>query len=92
MISELRMTQIVAMTRLGMPQSVTGNCTHEPCALGAIGGTNLFWAEVGANPRDTGAKTEEGHRETVASCKAIIAECDWEVQDGPSRFYRKAGR
>ena len=92
MISELRMAQIVAVTRLGMPQSVTGNCTHEPCALGAIGGANLFWAEVGANPRDTEAKTEESRGETVAGCKAIFEESDWEVLDGPSRFYRKAGR
>ncbi len=92
MISELRMAQIVAVTRLGMPQSVRGNCTHEPCALGAIGGANLFRGEVGANPRDTEAKTEEGRGETVASCKAIFQESDWAVLDGPSRFYRKAGR
>lgn len=92
MISELRMAQIVAVTRLGMPRTVTGNCTHEPCTLGAIGGANLFWAEVGANPRDTESKTEEGRGETVASCKAIFAESDWSVLEGPSRFYRKTGR
>ena len=50
-INEMRMTQIVSVTRLGMPRSVMGNCTREPCTLGAIGGANLFWAEVGANPR-----------------------------------------
>lgn len=92
MISELRMAQIVAVTRLGMPRSVTGNCTHEPCTLGAIGGANLFWAEVGANPRDTEAKTEESRGETVASCQAIFLESDWGVLDGPSRFYRKVSR
>ncbi len=27
---------------------------------GAIAGANLFWAEAGANPRDTREKTEEG--------------------------------
>ncbi len=41
-ISELRMAQIVAATRLGMPRSVMGNCTHEPCALGAIAGAKPF--------------------------------------------------
>ena len=51
-INELRMAQIVAVTRLGMPRSVMGNCTHEPCTLGAIVGANLFWAEVDVNPRD----------------------------------------
>ena len=56
-ISELRMAQIVAITRLGMPRTVLGNCTHEPCTLGGLAGANLFWAEVGANPRDTNEKT-----------------------------------
>jgi biotin synthase len=60
MISELRMAQIVAATRLGTQRSVMGNCIHEPCTLGAAAGANLFWAEVGANPRDTEKKTEEG--------------------------------
>ena len=87
MINEMRMAQIVAVTRLGMPRSVMGNCTHEPCTLGAAGGANLFWAEVGANPRDTEEKTEEGRGETVASCRKIFHESQWDVWDGPSRFY-----
>ncbi|MCU0577441.1 MAG: radical SAM protein, partial [Desulfobacterota bacterium] len=44
-ITELRMAQIVAVTRLGMPRTVLGNCTHEPCTLGGLAGANLFWAE-----------------------------------------------
>lgn len=87
MISELHMAQIVAVTRLGMPRSVIGNCTHEPCTLGGLAGANLFWAEVGANPRDTQTKTEEGRGETVPSCRAIFRECGWGVWGGPSRFY-----
>ena len=38
MISELRMAQIVAVTRLGVPRTVMGNCTHEPCTLGGLAG------------------------------------------------------
>jgi biotin synthase len=57
-ITELRMAQVVAVTRLAMPGSVTGNCTHEPCTLGGLAGANLFWAEGGANPRDTNAPAE----------------------------------
>jgi biotin synthase len=87
-INEMRMAQIVAVTRLGMPQSVMGNCTHEPCTLGAIAGANLFWAEVGANPRDTQEKTEQGRGETVTSCKAIFQESNWDILSGPSRFYK----
>ena len=86
-INEMRMAQIVAITRLGMPRSVMGNCTHEPCTLGAISGANLFWAEVGANPRDIKEKTEEGRGETVSSCKSIFQESNWEVWNGPSRYY-----
>jgi biotin synthase len=86
-ISELRMAQIVAVTRLGMPRSVMGNCTHEPCTLGAIAGANLFWAEVGANPRDIEEKTEEGRGETVSSCQSIFLESNWDVWSGPSRYY-----
>lgn len=87
MITELRMAQIVAVTRLGTPRTVTGNCTHEPCTLGAAGSANLFWAEVGANPRDTEEKTEEGRGETVESCCKIFNESQWDVWDGPSRYF-----
>jgi len=86
-ISELRMAQIVAITRLGMPRTVLGNCTHEPCTLGGLAGANLFWAEVGGNPRDTKEKTEESRGETVETCRLLFQECGWGVYDGPSRYY-----
>jgi biotin synthase len=86
-ITEMRMAQIVAVTRLGMPRSVMGNCTHEPCTLGAIAGANLFWAEVGANPRDIEEKTEQGRGETVSSCRSIFQESNWDIWSGPSRYY-----
>ena len=86
-INELRMAQIVAVTRLGMPRTVMGNCTHEPCTLGAVAGANLFWAEVGANPRDTEEKTEEGRGETVSGCSSIFQESNWDIWSGPSRYY-----
>jgi biotin synthase len=87
MISELRMAQIVAITRLGLPSSVLGNCTHEPCTLGAFAGANLFWAETGANPRDSKEKTEEGRGESVPSCASLFRETHWELWSGPSRFF-----
>jgi biotin synthase len=82
------MAQIVAITRLGMPRTVPGNCTHEPCTLGGLAGANLFWAEVGANPRDTKEKTEEGRGETVETCRALFHECGWDIYEGPSRYYK----
>lgn len=87
MISELRMAQILAVTRLAVPHEVKGNCTHEPCGIGALAGANLFWAESGANPRDVKEKTEEGRGHTLASCAAIFHEADWDLQPGPSLFF-----
>ncbi|MBN1102152.1 MAG: radical SAM protein [Deltaproteobacteria bacterium] len=87
-ISEIRMAQIVAITRLGMPRTVLGNCTHEPCTLGGLAGANLFWAEAGANPRDTEEKTEEGRGETVETCRELFQECGWHTHVGPSRYYK----
>jgi len=88
MITELRMAQIVAVTRLAMPRSTKGNCTHEPCTIGALAGANLFWAEVGANPRDVKENTEEGRGGTVAHCRKLFQETSWETLKGPSLFYR----
>ena len=87
MISELRLAQIVSITRLGMPYSVKGNCTHEPFAMGAAAGANLFWAEIGANPRDTTERTEQGRGADVDRCAQLFWEADCGVLKGPSRYY-----
>lgn len=87
MISELRMAQIVAVTRLAVPRSVAGNCSHEPGTVPILGGANLLWAEVGANPRDTAAKTEEGRGHSVPAIRQLFTETEWQVLDGPSRFF-----
>ena len=89
MISELRMAQCVAVTRLGLPRSVKGNCTHEPCVIGAAAGASLFWAEIGANPRDIKEKTEEGRGFTVDKCRELFWEAGCDVLDGPSVYYEK---
>lgn len=88
MISELRMAHVVAVTRLGIPHSVKGNCTHEPCTLGAIAGANLFWAEKGANPRDIKENTEEGRGDTVEHCKKLFHEANWRILEGASQYYK----
>lgn len=89
-ISVLRMALYVAVTRLAMPRATRGNCTHEPCSLGAAGGANLFWAEVGANPRDDQEKTEESRGLSVGDCVTLFQEADWSVLDGPSQHFRQA--
>jgi len=89
MISELRLAQIVAVTRIATPMSVLGNCTHEPNVLGAMAGANLFWAEVGGNPRDTKEKTEENRGVSVADCSKLLSEAEWQVAKQPSAYYNK---
>lgn len=89
MISELRIAQIVAVTRLATPRSVIGNCTHEPNVLGAYAGANLFWAESGGNPRDTKEKTEEGRGMSVGDCAVLLKEAEWDVLTTDSVYYTK---
>ncbi len=90
-VSEARMAHILAVCRVVLPLNIPGICTHEPNALGAAAGANLFWAEVGANPRDTNDRTEDSRGMTVPRCRDIMAEADWQVLNGPSRFYDGRG-
>jgi len=87
MVSEIRMAQIVAITRLATPHNVKGNCTHEPNSLGIFAGANLIWAESGANPRDTKEKTEEGRGFSVSRCANMLEEIGWEALKGRSKFF-----
>jgi biotin synthase len=90
MISEYRMAFLVAVVRLAMGPGVPGNCTHEPNVLGAVSGANLFWAEVGSNPRDTETETSEGRGLDIGACRKMFEEAELEVLRGPSEIYRPA--
>ncbi|MEF3255292.1 MAG: radical SAM protein [Deferribacterales bacterium] len=87
MVSELRMAQIVAITRLATKHSVVGNCTHEPNGIGLFAGANIIWAESGANPRDTKEKTEEGRGFSVSRCADLLEEYGWDVLKGSSQLF-----
>jgi biotin synthase len=89
MISEYRLAFLVAVVRLAMGREVIGNCTHEPNLLGPAAGANLFWAEVGTNPRDTHAETSKGRGMDVKSCMEMFKEADFDILRGPSVIYRK---
>jgi biotin synthase len=89
-ITEYHMAYLVAVTRLAMGRQPTANCTHEPNVLGATAGANLFWAEVGTNPRDTEANTSEGRGLDISTCRKIFQEADQEVQHGSSVIYSDA--
>jgi biotin synthase len=88
MISEYRMSFLVAIVRLAMGNHVKGNCAHEPNILSATSGANLFWAEVGANPRDTETETSEGRGLDVKACRKMLEEADFAILTGPSEIYR----
>lgn len=75
------------VTRLAMPRSVKGNCSHEPGTVPILGGANLLWAEVGANPRDIKEKTEEGRGHTVSGIRKFFEEGNCQMLEGPSRFF-----
>ncbi|MBL7211593.1 MAG: radical SAM protein [Desulfobacteraceae bacterium] len=86
-ISEFCLAYLVSVVRLAMGRDLTGNCTHEPNLLGATAGANLFWAEVGTNPRDTEVETSKGRGLGVASCIEMFKEADFEILKGPSVIY-----
>jgi biotin synthase len=89
MISEYRLAFLVSVVRLAMGRDLIGNCTHVPNLFGAVAGANLFWAEVGANPRDTEAETSKGRGMDVKSCMEIFKEADFNILQGPSVIYRE---
>jgi biotin synthase len=91
-VSEARMAHILAVVRLALGYDVPGNCTHEPNVIGAAAGANLLWAESGSNPRDTQADTEGQRGMTVAQCRTVLEEAEWQVLNGPSVFYSDNGR
>jgi biotin synthase len=89
MISVYRLAFLVAVARLAMGRELIGNCTHEPNILGAVAGANLFWAEVGTNPRDTEVETSKGRGMDVKSCMEMVKEADFNILQGPSAIYRE---
>ena len=86
-LTEYQMAFMVAVVRLSMGRNLMANCTHEPNLLGAATGANLFWAEVGTNPRDTKKETSKGRGLDVFSCKKMFSETDYDLVQGPSIFY-----
>jgi biotin synthase len=92
MLTEYQMAFLVAVTRLAMGRNLMANCTHEPNLLGANCGANLFWAEVGTNPRDTEKDTSEGRGMDVYDCAKLFKESDYTLIAGPSIFYSTANK
>lgn len=77
MISERRMAQLVAVSRLVMGTTVKAHCTHEPHSLSLVAGANLLFPEVGSSPRDGQADTGKGRGNSNERCAALLREMEW---------------
>lgn len=77
MISERRMAQMVAVSRLVMGDTVRAHCIHEPHSLSLIAGANLVFPEVGSSPRDGQADTGKGRGHSLNRCAALLREMEW---------------
>jgi biotin synthase len=86
-VSEAKTAHILAVVRLALGYGIQGNCTHEPNAVGAVAGANLLWAESGSNPRDVEQDTERKRGMSIKDCTNIFKEAEWNVLNGPSKFY-----
>ena len=86
MISERRMAQLVAVSRLVMGTTVKAHCTHEPHSLSLVAGANLFFPEVGSSPRDGQADTGKGRGNSNERYGALLREMEWNP-DLPSNCF-----
>ena len=86
MISELEMAKIVAVSRLVMGAVPRAHCTHEPHSASLMAGANLFFPEVGSNPRDGAADTGKGRGRSIEDCRQLFQEMNWDP-DLPSNCY-----
>jgi biotin synthase len=77
MITEIEMAKMVAVSRLVMGDVPAAHCTHEPHSASLMAGANLFFPEVGASPRDGRADTGKGRGLSIATCRAMQLEMDW---------------
>ena len=84
-ISDLTASLYLAVYGLSTGYKPKLNCSVAS-ALSATSGGNLTWAEVGANPRDTVEKTENGGRgASIRACRSDYEKAGFEVLEGPSQ-------
>jgi biotin synthase len=74
MISELEMAKMVAVSRLVMGDVPKAHCTHEPHAASLLSGANLFFPEVGSNPRDGKGQIESGRGKSLHDTRQLYRE------------------
>lgn len=88
MITELEMARLVAISRLIMGNVPKAHCTHEPHSASLLAGANLFFPEVGSNPRDGQEETSTGRGNSVEECQQIHREMNLDPSL-PSNCYQR---
>jgi biotin synthase len=78
MISEREMSRMVAVSRLVMGDIPKAHCTHEPHSVSLTAGANLFFPEVGSNPRDGADQIDGGRGKSILITRKIQQEMDWD--------------
>ena len=85
MVTEVYNANAAAIYRMAVGTGMRLNCSANT-VMTAASGANLAWTEVGANPRDLVALTEEGGRAaSIEFCRKNFAGAGWEILDGPSQ-------
>jgi biotin synthase len=74
MITELEMARMLAVSRLVMGDVASAHCSHEPHEISLMAGGNLFFPEVGSNPRDGKEQMGTGRGKSISQTKQIHRE------------------
>ena len=87
MITELEMARMLAVSRLVMGDVPSAHCSHEPHEISLLAGGNLFFPEVGSNPRDGIEQMGAGRGKSIRETKQIHREMDMDPSL-PSNCFR----
>ena len=90
MITEREMARMVAVSRLVMGDVPRAHCTHEPHTASLMAGANLFFPEVGSNPRDGADQVEGGRGRSIQITQQIQREMDMDPLLPSNCFIRAA--
>lgn len=89
MLSESRGALYAAVYRIYVGNKKEALMCSAHSMLTANAGANLAWAEVGANPRDTVAKTESGGKgQSIEDGGKVFLNTEWEIRKGFSPHWR----
>jgi biotin synthase len=77
LLTESRIAQLVAATRLVLGNQLREMGVHEPSLLALRAGAHRICAEVGMNPRDLAVDTATGRGRSVADCERLLWEAGY---------------